>query len=120
MVTVDVSGDPAALTLRMPAMTGNMTYAADGAHIIPLAESSWHDTTTATLEHAGGNVTYAVTADGPSVWRDGLAIPSPVAHTGVVWCGMAEPVNAAVIRDAGVNRQDCGITKFDGRWNVWC
>lgn len=119
-VTADVYGDPAALTLRMPTMTENVAYTVDGAPAAPLAESSRFDTVTATLEHAGGNATYTATADGPSAWRDGLAIPPPVARTGAIWCGMAEPVNAAVIRDAGVNRQDCGVTKFDGGGNAWC
>lgn len=119
-ITVEASGGPAALTLRIPAMSGNVEYVVDGEPMRPLAESSWYDTITATLEHAGGNATYVVAADGPTAWRDGLAIPPPVDRTGAVWCGMAEPVNAAVVRDAGINRQDCGITQFDGGWNVWC
>ena len=119
-IRVAAAGDPGALTLRMPAMTGNVTYVADGQPINPLAESSWHDTVTATLEHSGGTAEYVIASDGPTAWKGGLAIPPPVDRTGAVWCGMAEPVNAAVIRDTGVNRQDCGVTKFDGGWNVWC
>lgn len=120
VVTAEASGAAAAITLRLPAMQGNMSYHADGVPVEPLAESTWHDTTTATLEHGGGTVTYVAEAGGHTAWRDGLAIPPPVARTGAVWCGMAEPVNTAVIRDAGVNRQDCGVTKFDGGWNAWC
>lgn len=119
-ILAEASGPPGALTLRMPAMTGSLEYAANGTAIEPLAESAWYDTVSATLEHAGGLVSYEVTADGESAWRNGLAIPPPVPSTGVVWCGMAEPVNAAVIRDGGLNRQDCGVTKFDGGWNAWC
>lgn len=119
-ITVEAEGDPSAITLRMPAMAGDVSYMADGGDIEPLAESSWYDTVTATLEHGGGRSEYTVSADGPTAWWGGLAIPSPVDRTGSIWCGMAEPVNAAVIRDSGVNRQDCGVTKFDGGWNVWC
>ena len=115
-----VSGGPDAFTLRMPAMTGTVTYEADGLPVEPAAESTWHDTVTATMRHSGGTVSYAVEADGPTAWRNGLAIPPPADRTGAIWCGMAEPVNAAVIRDSGVNRQDCGVTKFDGGWNEWC
>lgn len=119
-IRVAASGEPAALTLRMPAMTGKITYTAGGLPIEPLAESTWYDTVTATLEHSGGAVEYVINADGPTAWKGGLAIPPPTDRTGAIWCGMAEPVNAAVIRDAGVNRQDCGVTKFDRGWNVWC
>lgn len=119
-ITVAAEGNPSALTLRMPAMAGKVTYWLDGHQLEPLAESSWYDTVTATLEHVGGSAEYVVNADGPTAWWGGLAIPAPVDRTGAIWCGMAEPVNAAVIRDAGVNRQDCGTTKFDGGWSVWC
>lgn len=115
-----VSGEPGAFTLRMPAMAGAVTYEAGGLPAEPAAESSWHDTVTATIRHAGGTVSYVAQADGPTAWKSGLAIPPPADRTGAIWCGMAEPVNAAVIRDSGVNRQDCGVTKFDGEWNVWC
>lgn len=119
-VRASVSGGPGAFTLRMPAMAGVVSYEAGGVPVAPAAESSWHDTVTATIMHAGGAVGYTVRADGPTAWGSGLAIPPPADRTGAIWCGMAEPVNAAVIRDSGVNRQDCGVTKFDGGWNVWC
>lgn len=120
IIWLDASGEPAAITLRMPAMVGDITYEADGVPLTPLAESIWYDTVTATIQHMGGNVTYVVHSDGPTAWKSGLAISPPAERTGVVWCGMSEPVNAAVIRDAGINRQDCGVTRFSGGWNVWC
>ena len=119
-IHAEASGEPAALTLRMPAMAGNVSYMANGSLAEPLAESRYHDTVTATLQHPGGTVSYVASADGPTAWKSGLAIPPPAGRTGAVWCGMAGPVNDMVIRDSGVNRQDCGVTKFDGGWNVWC
>lgn len=114
-ITIQTAGEPAAITLYMPAMTGNITY-----DIEPLVASIYHDTVTATIQHVGGDASYVISSDGPSAWRDGLAIPPPTSNTGVIWCGGAEPVNAMVIRDAGINQQDCGITKFGRGWNVWC
>ncbi len=119
-IRAEASGGPAALTLRMPAMLGHVTYAANGSAAEPLAESRYHDTVTATLQHPGGTVSYVASADGPTAWKGGLALPPPADRTGAVWCGQSEPVNAAVIRDSGLNRQDCGVTKYDGGWNIWC
>lgn len=119
-IHVDATGEPAAITLRMPAMIGNITYMADGTVLEPLVSSTYHDVVTATIQHVGDAMQYTISADGPTAWDAGLAIPPPVSRTGAIWCGMAEPVNAAMIRHGGVSRADCGLTKFDGGWNVWC
>ena len=115
-----VSGESGSFTLRMPAMTGHVSYYGDGMPITPEAQSTYHDTVTATIRHSGGNASYVVQADGPSAWGSGLSLAPPAARTGAVWCGMSEPVNAMVIRDTGVGLRDCGVSKFDGGWNAWC
>ncbi len=119
-IRVIATGEPAILTLRMPAMMGNLIYTSNGTLLEPLAQSLYHDTITATLDHPGGTIQYMVESDGPSAWKSGLAIPSPVERTGVIWCGTSTPVNHGVIEQSGVNRQDCGVTKFVRGWNVWC
>lgn len=115
-IQVQAVGEPAAITLRMPAMIGNISYTPTE----PLASYTTHDTVTSIIQHDGGETLYTIQADGPSAWGTGLSIPPPESRTGVIWCGMASPVNAAIIQDTGVYRPDCGTTKFGGGWNVWC
>ena len=120
-VSGTIYGEESFVTFRIPAMLGNIKYMINDSIITPNAETKWYDILRTTIHHSGGMSNYEIKSDGVTAWGSGLAISKPVDRTGVIWCGMSEPVNALVIQDSGPARQDCGLTKFsDEVWNTWC